>query len=129
MPGGAWDTASSILQLESGVPVSLSGSYVTPDEYFLRIYGTRGILHCHVSGLKLDVLEGETLQTAMTKEFPDEGFSSYREEMTEFGDCVIHSKQPETGGEVGLRALAVIEAMVQSIATRRIVDMKEVLEP
>jgi predicted dehydrogenase len=129
MPGGAWDTASSILQLESGVPVSLSGSYVTPDEYFLRIYGTKGILHCHVGGLKLDILEGETLRTAMTKEFPDEGFSSYREEMNEFGDCVIHSKQPETGGEVGLRALAVIEAMVQSVATRRIVDMKEVLEP
>ncbi len=128
MPGGAWDSASSILQLESGVPVTLSGSYVTPDEYFLRIYGTKGILHCHVSGLKLDLLEGDTLRTALTKEFPNEGFLSYREEMNEFGDCVINSKQPETGGEEGLRALAVIEAMVQSIATRRVIDMKEILQ-
>lgn len=129
MPGGAWDTASSILQLASGVPVSLSGSYVTPDEYFLRIYGTKGILHCHVSGLKLDTLKDEKLRTELTREFPDEGFLSYREEMTEFGDCVLNSKQPETDGGVGLRALAVIEAMVQSIASRRIIDMKEVLEP
>jgi predicted dehydrogenase len=64
----------------------------------------------------------------MTKDFPDEGFLSYREEMTEFSDCVMNSKQPETGGDVGLRALAVIEAMVRSVASRRIVDMKEVLE-
>jgi len=128
MPGGALDSVSSILQLESGVPVSLSGSYVTPDEYFLRIYGAKGILHCHVSGLKLDLLEGEILRTAMTEEFPNEGFSSYREEMNEFGDCVINSKQPETGGEEGIRALAVIEAMVQSVATRRVIDMKEILQ-
>lgn len=128
MPGGAWDSASSILQLESGVPVALSGSYVTPDEYFLRIYGTKGILHCHVSGLKLELLEGDVLRTELTEDFPDEGFASYREEMNEFGDCVLHSKQPETGGGEGLRALAVIEAMGQSIATRRIIDMKETLQ-
>lgn len=128
MPGGAWDSASSILQLESGVPVALSGSYVTPDEYFLRIYGTKGILHCHVKGLKLEILEGDVLKTELTEEFPNEGFASYREEMNEFGECVLHSKQPETGGGEGLRALAVIEAMVQSIATRRVIDMKEILQ-
>lgn len=128
MSGGALDSVSSILQLESGVPVTLSGSYVTPDEYFLRIYGTKGILHCSVNGLKLDLLEGDTLRTALTKEFPNEGFSSYREQMNEFGDCIMNSKQPETGGPEGLRALAVIEAMVQSIATRRVIDMKEILQ-
>ncbi|MEX1139542.1 MAG: Gfo/Idh/MocA family oxidoreductase [Bacteroidota bacterium] len=128
MPGGAWDSSSSILQLESGVPVALSGSYVTPDEYFLRIYGTKGILHCHVSGLKMELLEGDALRTAMSEDFPNEGFASYREEMNEFGECILHSKQPETGGGEGLRALAVIEAMVQSISTRRVIDMKEILQ-
>ena len=110
------------------MPVALSGSYVTPDEYFLRIYGTKGVLHCHVRGLKLELLEGDVLKQELTEEFPNEGFASYREEMNEFGDCVLHSKQPETGGGEGLRALAVIEAMVQSIATRRVIDMKEILQ-
>ena len=129
MQGSAWDTAFSILQLESGVPASLSSSYVTPDTYMFRIYGTKGILHCHASGFKLELLEEGRLRTEAAEEFPHEGFASYGEQMNEFGECVLSGRKPETGGEEGLHALAVIEAMVESAATRRIIELKEVLNP
>ncbi len=48
--------------------------------------------------------------------------------MREFGDCVLSGTMPETGGEQGLRALAVVEAMVRSVEQHTVVDIKQILE-
>ena len=47
--------------------------------------------------------------------------------MREFGDCVLRGTQPETGGEQGLRALAVIEAMVKSVENHSVVELNDIL--
>ncbi|MBI4418411.1 MAG: Gfo/Idh/MocA family oxidoreductase [Ignavibacteriales bacterium] len=127
MPGGALDAASAILGLESGIPATLSCYYVTPDVYLFRIYGTKGILNCSVNGYVLQVLNGGRLATEAEEDFSQEGFASYQEEMVEFGECVLNGKEPETGGEGGMVALAVVEAMTESIRTGRVIDVKEIL--
>ena len=48
--------------------------------------------------------------------------------MREFGECVGSGKTPETGGEEGIRALAVIEAMVASVTKRSVVEVDEILK-
>ncbi len=126
MPGNVYDTTAAVLQLESGVPFALSSYYVSPDAYFLRIYGTRGLLHCYPTSLRLELTEGGEPKEAKEESF-DEGAGSYNLQMREFGDCVLHKREPETGGREGLRALAVIEAMSQSVAQQKAINIADIL--
>lgn len=127
MKGGALDTSAALLQLESGIPVTLSSYYVTPDVYDVRIYGTGGVLQCWNSSLRLELLQNGSMQRALDEDFSSEGQASFVEEMNEFGECVLTGKKPETGGEEGLQALAVIEAMSESLKTRTVVNMDNIL--
>ncbi len=128
MEGAVYDSSAATLQLESGVPVALTSSYVSADAYFLRIYGTEGTIQCTPTHLTLDLLENGELVDRREKDFSSEGAESYILQMREFGECVINGKRPETGGEEGLRALAAIEAMVRSVETRSVVELRSVLE-
>jgi len=128
MPRNVRDTTAAILQLASGVPVSLISSYVSADAYFLRIYGTEGTIHCYPLKLRLELLEKGEYRQADEEDFGGEGGGSYILQMREFGECVLDQKEPETGGEEGLQALAVIEAMMRSVETRSVVDMQTVLQ-
>jgi predicted dehydrogenase len=127
MPNQALDATAAILQLESGIPVSLSSYYVSADAYFLRIYGTQGTIHCFPTKLRLELLEKGEFKEAIDEDFSTEGAGSYILQMREFGECVLHGKQPETGAEEGLRALAVVEAMVKSVEHHAVVELNEIL--
>ena len=126
MSGDVYDTTAAVLQLESGVPFALSSYYVSPDAYFLRIYGTEGLLHCYPASLRLEVTEGGEPKEVKEEIF-QEGAGSYNLQMQEFGDCILRHRDPETGGTEGLRALAVIEAMTQSVAQSRAIDVADIL--
>ncbi|MBI3787712.1 MAG: hypothetical protein HY276_05575, partial [Ignavibacteriales bacterium] len=127
MPGSALDSTTAILQLASGIPVSLTSYYVSAETYFLRIYGTEGTLHCAPTKLRLELLKNGEFHEANEEDFSAEGAESYILQMREFGECVLSGKKPETGGEEGLRALAAIEAMVKSVSTRSIIEIKSIL--
>jgi predicted dehydrogenase len=127
MPNQALDATAAILQLESGVPVSLTSYYVSADAYFVRIYGTQGTIHCFPTKLRLELLEKGEFKEAIEEDFSNEGAGSYILQMREFGECVLRGKQPETGGEEGLRALAVVEAMVRSVENHTVVELNEIL--
>jgi len=47
--------------------------------------------------------------------------------MREFGECILRGKKTETGGTEGLRALAVIEAMVKSVEHHTVVELRDLL--
>ena len=64
----------------------------------------------------------------LEEDFQMEGGESYQLQMREFGECINASKQPETGGEEGLYALAAIEAMSLSVSSGRNVTIHEVLQ-
>jgi predicted dehydrogenase len=127
MPNQVYDSTAAILQLKSGVPVSLTSYYVSADAYFVRIYGTQGTIHCYPTELRLDLLENGEMMASTEEEFNSEGAGSYILQMKEFGDCVLHGMQPETGGEQGLRALAVIEAMEKSVEQRAVINLSDIL--
>ena len=127
MPNQAFDSTAAILQLKSGVPVSLASYYVSADAYFVRIYGTQGTLHCFPLKLQLDLLQNGEPKETIEEDFSTEGAGSYILQMREFGECVLKGLQPETGGEEGLRALAVIEAMSRSVENHAVVEIKEIL--
>jgi len=127
MPNQALDATAAILQLESGIPVSLTSHYVSADAYFVRIYGTKGTLHCYPLKLQLDILENGNFKESIHEDFSSEGAGSYILQMREFGECIQQGRQPETGGQEGLRALAVIEAMVQSVERRTAVEIQNLI--
>ena len=127
MPNQALDSTAAILQLASGIPVSLTSYYVSADAYFVRIYGTKGTVHCSPTKLRLELLEKGEFKEAIEEDFSAEGAGSYILQMREFGDCILKGKQPETGGLEGLRALAVVEAMVRSVENHTVVELTEIL--
>jgi len=127
MRGGALDTSAAVLQMASGIPVTLSCYYVTPDVYEVRIYGTKGILQCWNSRIRFELLQNNLLEPVLDEDFASEGAASFVEEMNEFGECVLTGKKPETGGKEGIIALAVIEAMVESLKTRTLVNVGNIL--
>lgn len=128
MPNQTIDSTAAILQLESGIPVSLTSCYVSADAYFLRIYGTKGTIHCYPLKLRLEVLEGGEFKEAIEEDYSSEGAGSFVLQMREFGNCVLHGTRPETGAEEGLRALAVIEAMVHSVENHSVVEVNDILK-
>lgn len=125
MPGNVYDSTAAILQLESGIPFALTSYYVSPDVYFLRIYGTKGLIVCHPTHLRVELIDPENV---VEEDFQQEGAESYTLQMREFGECIFNGAQPETGGEEGLHAMAVIEAMARSVATGRAVTINEVIQ-
>jgi predicted dehydrogenase len=127
MPNQVFDSTAAILQLKSGIPVSLSSYYVSADAYYLRIYGTSGTIHCFPVKLRLDLLNNGEPKETIEEDFSTEGSGSYILQMREFGECVLKGLQPETGGEEGLRSLAVVEAMGRSVENHAVVEMKEIL--
>jgi predicted dehydrogenase len=128
MPNQVFDSTAAILQLKSGIPVSLSSYYVSADAYFVRIYGTKGTMHCFPMKLRLDLLQDGEPKGTTEEDFNSEGANSYILQMREFGDCVLRGVQPETGGSQGLRALAVIEAMVKSVENHSVVELNNILK-
>jgi predicted dehydrogenase len=113
-----------MLLTESGLPVTLSSYYSTPDIYMYRIYGTNGHITCTPNGLRAEFLEPKE---SVALDFSDEGYESFILQMREFGTCIQNGRAPETGGEEGLRAFAAIEAMRLAAAGHRSVPLGEVL--
>jgi len=70
---------------------------------------------------------GKQKRLEVKEEIFQEGAGSYNLQMQEFGDCILRHRDPETGGTEGLRALAVIEAMTQSVAQSRAIDVADIL--
>jgi len=128
MPNQAFDSTAAILQLKSGIPVSLASYYVSADAYFVRIYGTQGTIHCFPLKLRLDLLQNGEPKETIEEDFSSEGAGSYILQMREFGDCVLRGVQPETGGDQGLKALAVIQAMVTSVEHHSVVELNDILK-
>jgi predicted dehydrogenase len=127
MTGDVYDSSAALLRMESGIPAALSSYYVSPDAYFIKLYGTKGIMHCTSTALRIETTEDHTQYKIEEEDFSDEGMESYILEMTEFADCILNGTEPETGGNAGLEALAVIEAMVQSIETGRTVKVSDII--
>jgi predicted dehydrogenase len=122
--GGVIDSTVSLLRLENGCTGTLVDHYVTPTIYELRIVGTEGIIHCFDDFLRFKWERGEEVRR---QGFEFDTDDSYVEQMREFGHCVRTGDKPETDGRVGLRALAVVEALTLAHEEQRVVSVQEIL--
>jgi len=139
IPAEVEDVTMTIFQFESGVLGYLGSSYATPRTNWVYVYGTEAMLLCSVAlpnvpfdeYLKIwPVVDKYTLLQLFDKrKDKPEGIplsigDPILEEIDEFADCIRSGKKPETDGEGGLVALALIRAAIDSAHTGKTVDLK-----
>ncbi len=112
------DTVMSLVKFSNGIIGVISSSYVTADEYEIRVYGMEGILKCYLDKVYLI----DRSDNVYISEHP-EGDESYVRELCEFADCVIKREKPEVDGLIGLKNLKVVEAMMESYISGKAVKL------
>jgi predicted dehydrogenase len=118
------DVGIAQLEFSNGALGTLTGSYVSPNTYYLRLYGTEGVLEYQTDMRiwpKADQMDIATILTLRTKSAVEQlKFVSHDmlvDELDEFARCVKGTAQPETGALEGLRALDVILSAIRSHET------------
>jgi predicted dehydrogenase len=132
IPADVEDVTVTIFQFESGILGYLGANYASPKAHWIFIYGTEANLSCKVSlpevsfeeYLKIwSVVDRYTELVVFEKgkdgaqKIPLTEGDPILEEIDEFADCIQTGKQPETHGQVGLAALALIRAAIESNRT------------
>lgn len=109
------DVGAVCLEFESGAVGVITGSYVSPRTYFLRLYGTDGVLEYDVDmsvwphADRADSATRLVLRTGDGAEpVPFERRDPLVEELDEFAAAIRGEAVPETGAEEGIAALRVI---------------------
>lgn len=105
------DVTAGMLQFESGMRGYIGACYVVPGVNYFHVYGTEGNLYSY------DKENHIRFQSAASKEKEDitlEKVDQIKEEVEEFALCCLGECEPETGVIEGLRAIAVVEAIIES---------------
>jgi predicted dehydrogenase len=88
----------------------------------LAAYGSEGNAWVEEDGGRLFV---QKLGEPARSEQPTEGLDTVADELAEFARCVTQGAEPETGAAEGLEVAAMLEAVVESVATGRAVDLPD----
>ena len=113
--GGVVDNVAAAFTLEGGPLGTMVSNYCSPVEFSFRLAGTEGALVGTPLALTFQPRAGGASETRDTSA---DGFASYTAQMSAFAEAVRRRTAPETDGWAGLQALAVVEAMAESIAAR-----------
>ena len=114
------DSVCATLHLETGAAGTLVSNYCTPAFFQLRIAGTEGLLRCTPHQLWFQPApdaDGEGEGPAETHDFRAYDLERSVLQMEAFATSVRHRTRPEVDGWTGLHALAVVEALQQSVET------------
>jgi predicted dehydrogenase len=115
-PMEADDVVTAAVEFESGALGYLGGSFITPSRNFLQIHGTEGVVLVDEEG-GATYYQKRGTEKLVPQPLPDadtQRADSLTEEMDEFATCIQNGTKPEVGGEEGMAAVAVIEAIVRS---------------
>ena len=113
MKGDTLDSSVSLLKFQDNVFGTFSSHYVVQQAFYIHILGTEYNLFVDFKkAVLIRVSDGrdERLQYTFTK--PDD--EPYLQEIQEFADCISKNHEPEVPGEMGLKNLIVLEALIQS---------------
>ncbi len=105
------DVTMGLLQFESGARGYIGSCYVIAGVNYFHVYGTEGNIYSYDENDRLYIKGFRDREQA---EIITPTIDQVREEVEEFADCCLGAKQPETDGEVGLQALAVVETIIKS---------------
>lgn len=119
-PDGVVDNVVASFDLAGGALGTLVSNYCTPVLFTLRIAGTEGLLDGSPLIQTFTPREGGEPEVCDTS---FDGFASYTAQMQAFAEAVQAHRQPETHGWASTQALAVVEAMTDSIARRLPVEV------
>ncbi len=119
------DTCLLLVELRLGGIVYLCSNYNVPLTYFIRVYGTKGILEFNrnqgqITFQGMDIERKPCPLEYITYKEND----TFLEEMEEFGNCIFYNKKPETGGPEAFNALAIIEAALESQNKNKLIEIK-----
>ena len=132
IPAEVEDVTATIFEFESGVLGYLGCNYASPKVNWIYVYGTKANLLCILSLPEVpfdEYLKVWPIVDRYTKlllfekgkdgsqEIPLTEGDPILEEIDEFADCIEMGAQPETDGQVGLVALALIRAAIESSRT------------
>ncbi len=124
------DVGTAIMDFRRGTRGVLTGSYVSPATFFLRLYGSEANLEYTVDMSvwprieRFDEFTTLTLHTpAGSEPVPFEPRDMVVEELDEFAACIAGEAAPETGAVEGAAALAVILAAIESHSAGRPVSL------
>jgi predicted dehydrogenase len=125
---GVYDAVSGLIELESGIDVTIVSTYCTQVLFEVRVAGTLGTLHFLPHSLWFRSTEDTDRAgrgPGKLHDFSGATPDAYTLQMMEFAEAVRNGGPIETSGEVGLKALAVVEAMNTSVEQSATVDLKE----
>lgn len=112
------------MELESGALATLTTSFFTPVMNNTAVFGTNGAAFSSEGG---DVLKLMGRDDPAPVEVALERIDPLVDQMTAFAAAVRGEAPVEVDGEAGLAVIAVMEAAVESAATRRAVEVASVL--
>lgn len=133
-PNPQEDAAAAILRFESGLLGTISGSYLAPFHFAFDIQGTEanlGLTTTEAPVLKrpVDMMGGvETQTVALDHDLVEGRLLANREQFDDLVGAIREDREPEVTGRHGVRALAIMRAILKSSAERRIVAIQEILE-
>lgn len=118
--GGVVDNVVAAFEMADGVLGTMVSNYCTPVDFSLRIDGTEGALVGTPARLTFAPRAGGEPET---HDASADGYASYTAQMQAFAEAARGRTAPETDGWAGTQALAVVEAMTDSIARTASVEV------
>lgn len=121
------DSVAATLTFQNGVIGTIQSDYVSPETYEIVISGTKAKITCGADKILVAKPTGGMLVTFSVNATEDIDGESYLSEINEFAECVLTGRTPEVDGEVGLRNVAVVEAMAKSAESGHSIRVDEIL--
>lgn len=115
---GVVDSVAATFRTDGGATGTMVSNYCTPVRFEYRISGTEGSLRCtphHASFQSSASPDGAGPGPPEEHDFSAFGRESYDLQMADFGHAVRQGTAPVSDGWSGLQALAVVEAMAESV--------------
>lgn len=132
IPADVEDVTVTVFQFESGILGYLGSNYASPKAHWIYIYGTEANLSCKVTlpevsfedYLNIWPVVDRYTELLLFKKGEDRAQNiplaegdPILEEIDEFANCILTGAKPETDGQVGLDALYLIRAAIESNRT------------
>lgn len=134
-PSATHDNAAALLHFKTGQIGILSSSYVASNRLEMVIEGTHGtLLLSNKAPALIQPIEGYagnpplSAETLMVDVDYATGYTiAMKEQFSDLAHCIAHDKEPEVNGLAGLRALAIMRALLKSHHEQRLVTLEEML--
>ena len=130
-PSKTKDSAASILRFSSGQIGVISGSYLSPMSFAFEIQGSKANLllsNAHMPRIQKEGQEAwEAEYFNLDLDFISGRVAANIEQFLDLHSAVRTGKTPEVSGIHGLRALAIMRAILLSDLERRSVSIEEIL--